>query len=75
MTINNLSDLINPYQTSQTNSTSSVRQDFKQLSTALSSGNISDAQSAFANLLQSLQTGGTSSTNSTTAVSTDLQTL
>jgi len=85
MTINSVTDpYSNYYQASQTNSYGSIRQDINQLSTALSSGNISNAQSVFADLLQSLQTGGTSSASSLSSTSTtsnsnpvasDLQTL
>ncbi len=72
MTISNLQSSNGYYQTGQTNSYGSVRQSFQQLGTAISSGNLSDAQTALTAILQNLPNGQGNSKNQ---IGSDLQSL
>jgi hypothetical protein len=62
------SNLVNDLSQQQENPFRQVRQDFRELATALQNGDLSDAQSAYSNIQQVLQgaSGGSSSAGSST---------
>lgn len=63
-------------QQTQQNPFKQIKQDFKQLASALQSGNLSEAQSAYSNIQKVLQAnGGSSSSNDPTTLQTDFSTL
>ncbi len=75
MSINSISGASRIYQSQQTNNSSSIRKDFQDLGSALNSGNITDAQSAFATILQTIQGNGGNSGSSNSQLSADFQSL
>ncbi len=81
MNISNLSSaLANPYQANATDPGKQRAQDFKALETALQSGNLADAQKAFAAVQKDIQNApqgspDASATDGQTKSATDLQSL
>ena len=60
MSISGITSVTNPNQTAYTSPFAQAKQDMQALGTALSSGNLSDAQQAYAQLQQNLPAGATS---------------
>ena len=75
MSINRISGSNPAYQSQQSNSYNGIRNDFKNLGNALNSGNITDAQTAFATILQSLQSNSGNFGSGNGQISTDFTAL
>ena len=75
MSVTGVASTSNTYQTSSTNPYAQVKQDFQNLGKALQSGNLSDAQQAFATLQQDSPTSGQPQGNQSSNASNPMQDL
>ena len=75
MSLTGVASTSNPYQTGSTNPYAQVKLDFQNLGKALQSGNLSDAQQAFATLQQDTPTTGQSQGSQSSNSSNPMQDL